>query len=299
MDPQATSTPQENSAQESIATTTTTSTTVGHELQIDILALEKVQNEIIRLRLEITNNSDERFRLADGLAESGEFYTAGGITLIDAQNQQRYLSYDREDGTCFCGEIDGSIDVGESKEVWVAYPSPPENLTSMTITTPITPPILDVPISSTSESIDAPNLADPQILDLTMISDDTEDNTGRTESDSEVSIILSSDVLFETNSADLSPDAQEILEQVATEINDANGTEISVDGHADNTGNESVNVPLSLDRAEAVESNLSEMITRNGVTFNVNGHGSSDPIANNDTEEGKERNRRVSITFEK
>ncbi|RKS10319.1 OmpA family protein [Nocardiopsis sp. Huas11] len=282
-----------------IATAITTSTEVGHELQIDITALERIQDDILRLSLKITNNSNERFRLSDGLSEAGEYYTAGGITLIDAQSQQRYLSYDLTDGTCLCGELDGAIDAGGSQDIWVAFPAPPSDLDSMTITTPLTPPIMDVPISTSNDHLNASNLAEPQILDLTMISDDLEDNTGRTESDGEVSIILSSDVLFETNSAELSPDSQEILEQVASEIDDASGTTISVDGHADNTGNESINVPLSLDRAEAVESTLSELTTRTGITFDVNGHGSSDPIANNDTEEGKERNRRVSITFEK
>lgn len=132
-----------------------------------------------------------------------------------------------------------------------------------------------------------------------MISDDTDDNTGRTESEDEVSIILSSDVLFETNSAELSSNAQEILEQVATEINDASSSVVNVDGYADNTGSDSVNIPLSQNRAESVKSVLSELVTREGVSFEDEGHGSADPIGDNETEEGRERNRRVSVTFEK
>lgn len=132
-----------------------------------------------------------------------------------------------------------------------------------------------------------------------MISDDTDDNTGRTESEDEVSIILSSDVLFETNSAELNSNAHEILEQVAREINDARSPVVNIDGYADNTGSDSVNIPLSQDRAESVKSVLSELVTREGVSFEDEGHGSADPIGDNETEEGRERNRRVSVTFEK
>ncbi|AFR10579.1 ompA family protein [Nocardiopsis alba ATCC BAA-2165] len=170
----------------------------------------------------------------------------------------------------------------------------------MTILTPLTPPLINIPISRSSESLENNNLEDPEILDLTMISDSLEgDQTGRTESGDEVSIILSSDVLFDTNSAELTEESEEILKQVAQEIDDSNSTTVSIDGHADNTGSDSVNIPLSKERAESVESSLSELITREGVAFEIEGHGSADPIADNDTNEGRERNRRVSVTFEK
>lgn len=180
------------------------------------------------------------------------------------------------------------------------YPAPPGNLNEMTVATPITPPMLDIPITSSPESVENVNLEDPQILDLTMISDSLDgDQTGRTESADDVSIILSSDILFETGSANLSSNAEEILEQVAREIDDATSSSVSIDGYADNTGNDAINIPLSQERAESVESALSDLITRDGVTFNVEGHGSADPIADNETEDGRERNRRVSVTFEK
>lgn len=169
----------------------------------------------------------------------------------------------------------------------------------MTVTTPLTPPLPDIPITESSEKVENSGLGDAEILPLTNISENTEDNTGRTESEEEVSILLSSDVLFGTNSSNLSDEAEEILEQVATEIDDASATTVNVDGHADNTGNDATNVPLSEERAEAVKEKLEELVTREGIAFEVEGHGSSDPIATNSTEEGRERNRRVSVTFEK
>ncbi|MGW5877882.1 OmpA family protein [Nocardiopsis terrae] len=299
--PQETNAPNtENKGTEVLATSTATATELGTELQIDINALERLENDLLRLRISITNNSSERFDIGAGLAEDLDRLTASRISLIDDVNQQRYLSYEQSDGSCFCSTLEGPIDSGATEELWIIFPAASEDLNSMIVTTPLTPPLLDIPISSTEESVENNNLRDPQILDLTLISDSLEDDqTGRTESGDEVSIILSSDVLFDTNSSNLSDQAQEILEQVAQEIDDASSSIVSVDGYADNTGGENINVPLSKARAESVESTLKEIITREGVKFEVKGHGSAEPIADNTTKEGRERNRRVSVTFEK
>ncbi|MBB6120651.1 OmpA family protein [Nocardiopsis algeriensis] len=283
-----------------IASTITTTTSIGPELQVDIVALERLENEILRLNINIKNNSSNPFSLGGSLSEEGESNTASQISLIDAENQQRYISYNQSNGDCFCSPpLQGSIGGGQSAEMWVAYPEPPEEVDNMTVVLPLAPPIMDIPISTSSESMENSNLLEPQILDLTTITDNIDDQTGRTEDNDEVTIILSSDVLFETNSSDLNPDALSILEQVATEIDDASGETIKIDGHADNRGSNSVNIPLSEDRASSVEEELRTMITRPGISFETQGHGSSDPIADNSTNEGRERNRRVSITFEK
>ena len=291
--------PNESSDIEIVASSSGSSTGLSSDLQLDIYALERVGDDLLRLRAGITNNSAQGFPIYDAFADVDDPYTASRITLIDSDNQTRHLSFNQDDGSCFCNSFGQTIPAGETIDTWVVFPAPPSEVGSMIVTTPTTPPILDVPITQSSEAIDTPGLADPEIVDLTSITDNTEDQTGRSESSDEVSIILSSDVLFETNSAELSAAAQEILEQVAMEIDDASGTSISIDGHADNTGSDSVNVPLSEERAESVEDTLNDLISRNGITFEVEGHGSSDPIADNETEEGRERNRRVSVTFEK
>lgn len=287
------------SENEVISSSTTTATDLGSDLQVDIYALERLENNLLRLRLGVTNNSPDSFDIGFGLSESQDRLSASNISLIDSTNQQRYVSYDQSDGSCFCESLSGPIEGSSTETLWVIYPEAPANVESMTITTPLTPPIFDIPIVMASESVENDNLADPVIDDLTMISDGLEDQTGRTESAEEVSILLSSDVLFDTNSSDLSGDAEEILEQVAQEVDDASSSVVSIDGHADNTGNDSINIPLSKERAESVEEALDELVTREGVTFESEGHGSADPIADNSTEEGRERNRRVSVTFEK
>ncbi|WP_223838709.1 OmpA family protein [Nocardiopsis deserti] len=285
--------------QEIIASSTTSATNIGKNFQLDVYALENIGEGRIRLRFGVTNDSDASFLLYSGLGVPDNPQEASGITLLDPINRKRHLNYEKNDGSCLCSPTGGNIAGGETLEMWIIYPAPPTDVESMTITTPLTPPLLDVPISQSSETVENTGLSEPRIIDLVTITDDLEDQTGRTESNEEVSIILSSDVLFETGSDELSSDAKEILQQVATEIDGASSDTVNIAGHADNTGSDSVNLPLSQDRAEAVESSLSELITRGGVSFEVEGYGSSEPIASNDTEEGRERNRRVSVTFEK
>lgn len=292
---------EEKSEKEVVASSISTSTEIGSNLQFDIYALERLKNDnLLRLQIGVTNNSPEAFDIGFSLSETENHRSAEKISLIDDTNQKHHLSFNQSDNRCFCNQLDGSIQSGETEILWVIYPAPGANVEKMTILNPIAPPLLDVPISDSTESVENNNLAEPEIFDLTLISDSMEgDQTGRTESNEEVSIILSSDVLFESNSSDLSDEAIQILEQVAQEINDASSAKISVDGHADNTGSDAVNIPLSEDRAKSVELALKDLIEREGITFEVEGYGSADPIANNETEEGRERNRRVSVTFEK
>lgn len=284
---------------EIIASSTTSSTSIGGDYQIDIHSLERVGNELLRLRFGVTNNSGSDYFFQDGLSDFNNPYTANRITLLDPKNRTRHLALSHTNGSCFCSELNKNIPAGGSADMWVIFPEPPTEVEKMTVTTPLTPPIFDIPITNSSEIIENSGLATPEIISMTMISDDTDDKTGRTESDNEVSIILSSDVLFETNSSDLSAKAQEILEQVAIEIDNATSSSVNIDGYADNTGPDSINGPLSQKRAESVESALKELIKREDLKFEVEGHGSADPIGDNSTEEGRERNRRVSVTFEK
>ncbi|RFU40061.1 OmpA family protein [Actinomadura logoneensis] len=110
---------------------------------------------------------------------------------------------------------------------------------------------------------------------------------------------LQSDVLFAVDKADLTARADAVLRRVAQQIDASRGTTIKVDGHADNTGNDAINQPLSERRAKAVADRLKTLVTRQGVTFQPAGHGSSQPIADNGSEEGRRRNRRVTVTFPK
>ena len=74
------------------------------------------------------------------------------------------------------------------------------------------------------------------------------------------------------------------------------GTEIEVAGHTDDRGSEEGNLALSRARAEAVRDALAEADLA-GVTLTAEGYGEASPIADNETRDGRERNRRIEITL--
>ena len=87
------------------------------------------------------------------------------------------------------------------------------------------------------------------------------------------------------------------LDQIATALNES-GTSITVAGHTDDVGSRGYNQALSQRRAESVKSYL----VGKGVApvkIQAIGYGKSNPIASNDTEEGRAKNRRVEIVFKR
>jgi outer membrane protein OmpA-like peptidoglycan-associated protein len=97
---------------------------------------------------------------------------------------------------------------------------------------------------------------------------------------------------FQTGSAVLTPASQPFLDTLANELKIAGTARLEVVGHTDDRGNEALNTQLSQRRAEAVRAEL----LKRGVAADrivATGKGSSEPIASNDTEEGRKKNRRV------
>lgn len=109
-----------------------------------------------------------------------------------------------------------------------------------------------------------------------------------------VVITLSGSVLFATGKSELLPVAQDKLGEVAKALKDQGFKKIVVEGHTDARGSATQNTELSRARAETVRSYL---VTR-GIPsdkIEANGLGSSRPIADNNTPDGRANNRRVEI----
>ncbi|MDA2811144.1 OmpA family protein [Nocardiopsis sp. RSe5-2] len=291
-----------------MATATTTSTFHKDKLQIDILSLERSGDTAV-LTARVTNNDDEDAKVYDLFSTSnrfgGQYSTPDGISLIDAANYKRHLPLvEQEEEKCLCSTWDdtSSLAPGEDFEFWAAFPAPPEDVSSVSISTPVTANISGVPVSDGGDidsEITEADTKDPEILNLDAYQENLEGDSDREQSGEETSIHLSADVLFEVNESELTGKADDTLEDVAKEIDGSSATTIKIDGHADDTGDDSINVPLSEDRAESVKKRLEGLVTRDGVEFETAGHGSEDPIASNSTEEGREKNRRVTVTFQK
>ncbi len=103
-----------------------------------------------------------------------------------------------------------------------------------------------------------------------------------------------SDILFAVNSASLSQTSQGALNDIAGVLREYNKTAVIVQGHTDSSGGEEHNERLSQRRAASVKTYL----TGRGVDpqrMAAIGYGESMPVADNATQDGRRRNRRVDI----
>lgn len=107
---------------------------------------------------------------------------------------------------------------------------------------------------------------------------------------------MPNNVTFDTGSSSLKPTGANTLVGVAMVLKEYEKTAVSVVGHTDSTGSNETNMRLSQQRADSVASSL---ITQ-GVSANriyTTGVGPAQPIASNDTADGRAQNRRVTITL--
>lgn len=102
-------------------------------------------------------------------------------------------------------------------------------------------------------------------------------------------------VLFEVNSAVLKPAIIKILDSVINKISNIKIAKIEINGHTDNTGTVAVNEALSLSRAVSVKKYLAEKVPESSDRLFVSGKGQNLPVAENNTENGRRKNRRVEI----
>jgi len=112
----------------------------------------------------------------------------------------------------------------------------------------------------------------------------------------ELSGFHSSAIQFVSNSAELVPTAFIELNKLVDFLNKYENVRITVDGHTDNIGSERANQKLSERRAEAVKKYLLSKGIKE-VRITTNGFGFSAPITDNNTVEGRQRNRRVEFNI--
>ena len=107
-------------------------------------------------------------------------------------------------------------------------------------------------------------------------------------------IVNMPDVLFALNSANLTSDARERLAKVAGILIAYPDIRVEVDGYTDNTGPMNFNQQLSQQRADTVRQYLVSQGVPSG-SMDSKGFGPNDPIASNDTPDGRKQNRRVNM----
>jgi OOP family OmpA-OmpF porin len=107
-------------------------------------------------------------------------------------------------------------------------------------------------------------------------------------------ITLGADASFDTGKAELKPEGQAKLDDLASKLRGLEFDSIRVIGHTDNVGGDAANQRLSQRRADAVKAYLAKRGVQ-ASKIKASGAGKSKPIADNKTAQGKARNRRVEV----
>jgi len=111
-----------------------------------------------------------------------------------------------------------------------------------------------------------------------------------------IKITFDSGIMFDVESSTLRSEAKTNLQKLAVILNKYEDTQIVIEGHTDSTGSDEHNMDLSIRRAQSVGSYLA---TNNVIPtrFHVVGYGETQPVADNSTVEGRQKNRRVEIAI--
>jgi outer membrane protein OmpA-like peptidoglycan-associated protein len=107
-------------------------------------------------------------------------------------------------------------------------------------------------------------------------------------------IVNMSDVLFDTGSYTLKAGAREKLAKISGILLAHPGLTLQIEGHTDSVGTDEYNQQLSERRADSVRDFLAEQGV-GGSTITARGFGKTQPVATNDTADGRQRNRRVEL----
>jgi outer membrane protein OmpA-like peptidoglycan-associated protein len=111
-----------------------------------------------------------------------------------------------------------------------------------------------------------------------------------------ITLNMPGNITFATDSADLNAGFFEVLNSVSLVVNEFNQTVIEVAGHTDSTGTDAYNQQLSERRAGAVAAYLGTRSVLSDRIITV-GMGEGRPVASNDTDTGRQQNRRVELTL--
>ncbi|MEU6483207.1 OmpA family protein [Streptomyces sp. NPDC046887] len=144
---------------------------------------------------------------------------------------------------------------------------------------------------------DGATLATAKVLPLISIVESEGGEERREETSTNLKFALQAEVLFGKNSANLNREANARISAIAQEIRTQGATKVRVFGFTDNLGSSTSGDVLSKKRADAVHGVLAPQLASEQVSYEIRGYGEQYPIADNSTEEGRKKNRRVEVSF--
>lgn len=111
----------------------------------------------------------------------------------------------------------------------------------------------------------------------------------------ETGSFITNEILFDSGKAIVKPSSSKIIDEIGVVLKDNPKIKVSISGHTDSDGDDKKNLELSEQRAMAVKTELVRKFDLNEDNIQIFGLGETQPLANNNTEEGKKQNRRVAF----
>lgn len=235
----------------------------------------------------------------DGEARGGG--DAGGLMMIDDDARTvAVASSTTDDGVASSFVIDDEAEGYAARSV-TAFPAPSGDAVDVLI--PHLGFVLDVPVTDASSGFDEAlaeigPVAEREPFEMRGYSQAYDDSSSTTQEAERVTVTLTSDVLFDSSSAELSAKAKKAIVQVVEQIKaDSEEGAVSVVGHTDDVDTDAFNQKLSEKRAKAVASRLKAALG-SGFSVESEGRGESEPVAEGTSGAARAANRRVEISFD-
>ena len=251
----------------------------------------------VSARMRLVNESDIK-------VEGGALWYKDAY-LYDFENGKKYPVLKDSDGIFIAEPLSDKNEGGrwwpsymndEGKSLmYLKFQAPPDHVANVDIVIPSLVPFLNVMISGKSGVTEHSGIEVRGVQSgIKRVLKDLE----ALETEEEIRIHLSSEILFDFDSHQLRSNAEPVLMKVLQVIREYPENTIIIEGHTDNKGTDSYNQTLSGKRAMSVKNWLVSFDVKAGQIETI-GCGETKPVASNDTDEGRSKNRRVEITIKK
>ena len=232
-----------------------------------------------------------------------------GVRLVDLAGDQVASNAVDAEGetvglTADTSEITDSGPQTLAGTVQIAFADPGSD--ALAVYLPKAPLVTDVPVldadvpavDGAEEQLDLAAVEEAPLAPMMLMSQDLAQPLRETREAESTTVAISSDVLFDSSSAELDEEAKGALDEAARRIESHEPGPVTIIGHTDSVDSDASNLTLSTERAAAVATALEERIDTSRYELSTDGKGETEPIASNDTEEGRALNRRVEIVLE-
>ena len=244
-----------------------------------------------------------------GSASGGDTRDFLGVRLVDlAGDQVASTAVDAEGKTVGVradnGETADSGTQALAGTVQIAFADPGTD--ALAVYLPKLPLVTDVPVieaevpevEGVEEQLDLAAIEDAPLEPMLLLSQNLAEPLRETREVGTTTVAISSDVLFDSSSSELDEAAKSALDEAARRIESHEPGPVTVIGHTDSVDSDASNLTLSKERAAAVATALEKRLDTSDYELSTDGKGEAEPIASNDTEDGKALNRRVEIVLE-